>query len=102
MEEMKGSGCFIGRTETYYNEDENCLYTPEYWTYSDSREDSEFSTHGPVYELTEEGKRELDWMLECRRMNEYQRRHCFGYRNNSSEEMWEILTNPKNEYIVIN
>lgn len=89
---------YIGRTKAYYEYDEDSLYEPVTWEQSDIKDDPELV--GEVHELTEDGVRELEWWLECKRMNQYQRTHCFGYRSENQEQMWEKLTDIKNGYIV--
>lgn len=89
---------YIGRTAAYYDDDDDSVFAPDYWTYSEDKDDKDFA--GEVHELTEEGAAELEWWCECKRMNQYQRNHCFGYRNENAEQMWEKLTNPENGYIV--
>lgn len=89
---------YIGRTSAYYEEEEDSLYVPDYWTWSEDKDDKEFA--GDVYELTDEGAAELEYWNECRRMNAYQRNHCFGFRNETREQMWEKLTDLKNGFIV--
>lgn len=82
---------YIARTQAFYDEEEDWIFTPDMWTYGWTPTEEEFA--GEVYILTEEGKSILDWWLTCRRMNEYQRKNCFGYDSTSSEDLFEMLTN---------
>lgn len=84
---------YISRTAEYYDEEQDWLFTPPMWTYGWTPTEKRFA--GAVYQLTDEGKRILGWWLECRSMNEYQRKHCWGYDNTSSEELFEKLTTDK-------
>lgn len=87
---------YIGRTHAYYEDEDDSVFTPEYWTYSSDPDDGNFA--GEVHELTLEGESELNWWLECRRMNEWQRNHSFGVRSESPAQMWNILTDPEFGY----
>jgi hypothetical protein len=81
---------YIGRTSAYYGDyDDDSFYTPDYWTYSTDPNDKDFA--GEVYQLNDEGRRELNWWLRCQRFNEYQRKNSFNPNNNSAEEEWEVL-----------
>ena len=80
---------YIGRTEAYYNPDDDDLFYPDLWTWSDNREDNDFA--GEVYELNEDGKEELDWWIKCRRMNEYQRSRAFNYNKKNQFKEWDYL-----------
>lgn len=102
--EKKGSGCFIGRTDAYYNDDDESVFTPDYWTRGWSRDDSDFAVEGPVYELTEEGDKLLSEWCDDRSAG-YDL--CYGRAKGlaarySKTEMWELLTNPENGYIIVN
>lgn len=81
---------YIGRTSAYYEDDDSSMYAPDYWTYSTEPNDREFA--GEVYELNNDGKRELNYWLRCQRFNEYQRAHAFAPRNESPEQEWNLLT----------
>ena len=82
---------FIGRTPAYYDDDDGSVFTPDYWTWTDNPDDG--SIVDEIHELTPEGIDKLNWWMECRRMNEYQRHNCFPpYRYVSPEEMWSKLT----------
>lgn len=80
---------YIGRTSAYYDYDDDSVYTPDFWTYSTDPNDKDFA--GEVYQLNDEGRRELNWWLRCQRFNEYQRSNSFNPNNNSAEEEWEVL-----------
>ena len=80
---------YIGRTEAFYNQDDDDLFYPDLWTWSDNPEDDDFA--GEVYELNDDGKEELDWWIECRRMNEYQRSRTFNYNKKNQFEEWDYL-----------
>ena len=88
---------YIFRTQAFYEPNEDSIFEEQTWDYSDNAKDAVCDSD--LHELTEEGERELDWWNECRRMNLYQRNHCFGFRSESQEQMWDKLTNIKNEYI---
>lgn len=81
---------YIGRTKEYYDDNDDYLFTPDFWVCSEDPNDKDFA--GEVYMLDDEGKRRLDWWLRCRRMNEYQRNHAFNPDLSSKEEIWEDLT----------
>jgi hypothetical protein len=80
---------YIGRTNAYYEDDGESVFTPDYWTYSTDPNDKDFA--GEVYQLDDEGKKELNWWIRCQRFNEYQRSHAFNPNENSAEEEWEEL-----------
>ena len=80
---------YIGRTEAYYNQDDDDLFYPDLWTWSTDPEDDDFA--GEVYELNDDGKEELDWWIKCRRMNEYQRSRTFNYNKKNQFEEWDYL-----------
>lgn len=80
---------YIGRTEAYYNEDDDYVFTPDLWTYDNNPNSQDFA--GEVFRLNDEGKRELNWWIRCQRFNEYQRKNAFNPNTNSSEEEWETL-----------
>ena len=80
---------YIARTQAYFEGDDENIYTPDYWTYSEDADDKEFA--GEVYCLDEEGDRTLDWWLTCRRMNLYERNHSFNVDNRNQEEIWDEL-----------
>ena len=84
---------YIGRTAEYYAEDwgEDDLFTPDLWTYSTDPDCKDFA--GEVYQLSDDGKRELNWWIRCQRMNEYERKHAFNPNLNSMEEEYEELVN---------
>ena len=44
---------YIGRTEAYYNPDDDDLFYPDLWTWSDNPEDDDFA--GEVYALNDDG-----------------------------------------------
>lgn len=81
---------YIGRTEAYYDENDDYIYTPDFWTYDNNPNSKDFA--GEVYVLNDEGKSELNWWIRNQRFNEYQRKNAFNPNNNSSEEEWELLT----------
>lgn len=80
---------YIARTREYFEGDDDSVFTPDYWTYSEDADDTDFA--GDVYQLNEDGERILDWWLRCRRMNEYERKHAFNPDCRSAEDMWEEL-----------
>lgn len=81
---------YIGRTAAYYSDyDDDCLYIPDLWTYDTNPDCNDFA--GEVYQLSDDGKRELNWWIECRKMNEYERKHAFNPNLNSMEEEYEEL-----------
>ena len=45
---------YIGRTEAYYNQDDDDLFYPDLWTWSNDPKDDDFA--GEVYELNDDGK----------------------------------------------
>lgn len=87
---------YIGRTSAYYDDDDDCVFTPDLWTDSDNPAD----LAGEVHKLTESGEKLLDdyyWDLGAG----YDL--CHGRAQGladkfSREEMWEHLTNPENGY----
>lgn len=80
---------FIGRTNAYYEPNEDSLYVEDTWTWSEDSDDRGFASE--VYELNDEAKSELEWWLESQRMNLWQRNHSFNPDCRSSEEVWESL-----------
>lgn len=80
---------FIGRTNAYYEPNEDSLYIEDTWTWSEDKDDKEFVDE--VYELNEDGINELDWWLRCRRMNAYERNHSFNPDMRNMEQVWESL-----------
>lgn len=88
-----GEKVYIARTQAFYDEEQDWIFTPDMWTYGWTPTEEDFA--GEVYLLTEEGKSVLDWWLTCRRMNEYQRKNCFGYDSTSAEDIFDTLTNNK-------
>ena len=80
---------YIGRTEAYYNEDDDYVFTPDLWTYDNNPNSKDFA--GEVFRLNDEGKRELNWWIRCQRFNGYQRKNAFNPNTNSPEEEWETL-----------
>ena len=91
------SGMFIGRTDAWYNDDDESLYTPEYWTYSDDENDKEFAAEHEVHELTAAGYAELQEYLSRRRMNDYYRRRAGRsvFDRMSHNQVWDYLTSDK-------
>lgn len=87
---------YIGRTHAYYDVEDDAVIVPDDWTYSSDPEDGNFA--GEVHELTYDGELELEWWLECRRMNQWQRNNSFGVSDESPAQMWDILTDPANGY----
>ena len=85
---------YIGRTSAYYgyDDDDDNIYEPDYWTYDEDPNCKEFA--GEVYALNADGISELNWWLNCQRSNEYQRRNTFNHNNMSREQMWNHLTDP--------
>lgn len=81
---------YIGRTEAYYDENDDYIFTPDLWTYSNNPNDEDFA--GEVFELTEEGKEKLNWWIRCCGFNEYRRKHAFNPNMNTPEQEWNILT----------
>lgn len=80
---------YIGRTFEYYDPNEDDLFVSDLWTYSEDKEDKEFA--GEVYELNEDAVSELNWWLECRRMNEWQRKNSFNPDMRGPESVWKSL-----------
>ena len=80
---------YIARTAAYFEPDEDDLYVPDLWTWSEDPDDKDFE--GDVYELNDEAASELVWWLRCQKMNEWQRRNCFIPDNRRPEEVWESL-----------
>ena len=91
---------YIGRTAAYYDWDEDDIFTPDYWTWSNDKNSEEFA--GDVFELTPDGLRHLDWWITCRRMNGWQRKNSWNVNENSSEQEFYDLTDLKNEFIIFN
>ena len=90
----EGDSAYIGRTKAYYADvDDGSVYAPDYWTYDTDPNCADFV--GEVYELSEEGKSELNWWIRCQRMNSYQRGHSFGVREESPEQEWQKLTSSR-------
>ena len=88
---------YIGRTSAYYDDDNESVFAPDYWTYSTDPNDPDFADE--VYELNEDGKSELNWWIRSQRFNEYQRNNAFNPNDKSSEEMWEYLTDRSNGFL---
>ena len=85
---------YIGRTAAYYEDEDDSIYSPDYWTYDTNPNSNDFA--GEVYKLTDEGKDELNYWLRCRRTNEYQRKHEFlHFKDVTPEEEWNLLTTSK-------
>ena len=89
---------YIGRTDDYYSEEENDgVYSKPTWTWSEDANDPSFASEGPVYKLTDDGKRDFFEWLDA-----YQVGYSLGSgrvlhgRNESPEEEWDSLTNPGN------
>ena len=80
---------YIARTKAFFEGDDENLFIPDYWTYSEDTDDEDFA--GDVYLLNEEGERILNWWLRCRRMNLYQRNHSFNVDNRTAKEIWDEL-----------
>ena len=92
---------YIGRTAAYYDWNEDDIFTPEYWTWSNDKNSEEFASE--VFELTPDGLRHLDFWITCRQMNLWQRKNFWGVLNeNSSEQEFYDLTDLKNEFIIFN
>lgn len=87
------SGMFIGRTDAFYNDDDESLYTPEYWTYSDDENDKDFAAEHDVHELTAEGYAELQEYMNRRRMNDYYRSRAGRsvFDRMSYNQVWDYL-----------
>lgn len=89
---------YIGRTDDYYSEEEDDgVYSKPTWTWSEDANDKDFAKEGPVYKLTDDGKRDFFEWLDA-----YQVGYSLGSgrmlhgRNESPEEEWDSLTNPGN------
>lgn len=82
---------YIGRTAAYYDWDDDYVFTPDLWTYDTNPDCKDFA--GVVYQLSDEGKDELNWWIKCQKMNEYERNHAFNPNLNSMEEEYEELVN---------
>lgn len=80
---------FIGRTNAYYEPNDDSLYVEDTWTWSEDENDKDFV--GDVYELNEDGAKELEWWLRCKRMNEYERNHSFNPDLRNQEKVWDSL-----------
>lgn len=95
------SNHYIGRTDAFFCDDDDYVFTPDFWAHSDDDNDDEFSAEHEVYELTAEGFEELQSYLEYERMNEYQRTRCGNneFRYISWNQMWYHLTDNK-QFIV--
>lgn len=89
---------YIGRTDDYYSEEEDdSVFSRPTWTWSESPDDRGFAKEGPVYKLTDDGKRDFFEWLDA-----YQVGYSLGSgkalhgRNESPEEEWDFLTSPSN------
>ena len=92
---------YIGRTAAYYDWNEDDIFTPDYWTWSNDKNSEEFVSE--VFELTPDGLRHLDFWITCRQMNLWQRKNFLGVLNeNTSEQEYYDLTDLKNEFIIFN
>lgn len=85
---------YIGRTTAYYGDEDDSVYTPDYWTYSEDPNDKEFA--GDIYALNSDGISELQWWIHSQQMNDYQSGNSFNPNTKSPEKMWAYLTNPQN------
>lgn len=90
---------YIGRTDAYYSdEDDESVYSPDYWTYSTDMNDSDFAQDGDLYQLSNAGKEIINSWLEYKGYNEYQRMNArrSGATNPimgmSNEQLWDYLT----------
>lgn len=87
---------YIGRTDAYYSDEDNeSVYSPDYWTYSNDINDNDFAEDGDLYQLTDEGKDVINSWLKSKNSNEYRRQQMRGinqYMNESPEEIWKYLT----------
>ena len=91
---------YIGRTAAYYDWNEDDIFAPDYWTWSNDKNSEEFASE--VFELTPDGLRHLDWWITCRMMNGWQRKNSWNVHENSSEQEFYDLTDLKNEFIIFN
>lgn len=89
---------YIGRTDDYYSEEEDdSVFSRLTWTWAESPDDKDFAKEGPVYKLTDDGKRDFFEWLDA-----YQVGYSLGSgsalhgRNESPEEEWNFLTSPSN------
>jgi hypothetical protein len=89
---------YIGRTDAYYSEeDDDSVFSPDYWTYSNDINDSDFAQDGDLYQLTKYGKQAINSWLTYRNENEYQRNQkSFWYAGDSivkmnKEQLWNFL-----------
>ena len=85
---------YIGRTEAYYEGDDDAVFTPDMWTSSEDHDD----LAGEVHELTKSGEDLLSQYYDDLSVG-YDL--CNGRAKGlaaqySREEMWNHLTDPKN------
>ena len=94
------ANAYIGRTDDYYNEDEDeDVFSNGTWTWGESINDSDFAAEGPIYKLTDEGKKDFFEWLDAEQVGydlNYGRLKDWPNKHYSPEEEWEYLTNPKN------
>jgi hypothetical protein len=90
---------YIGRTDAYYSdEDDDSVYSPDYWTYSTDINDSDFAQDGELYQLSKDGKQIINSWLANKGRNEYQRTNArmsgasSPIMGMSNEELWKYLT----------
>jgi len=92
---------YVGRNDEFYNEDpdDESVFQKTLWTWGETSDDRDFAKEGPVFRLTDDGKRDfLEWLdaeqvggdLCYGRMKDYPKKHL------SSEQEWEYLTDPSN------
>lgn len=93
---IKHSGMYVGRTDDYYCDDDESVFTPEYWTYSDNRDSDEFAAEGPVRELNADGMELLADLRKAHGFNQYQADRSWSrvrdLYHRSWNSMWEDLT----------
>lgn len=97
------SGYYIGRTNAFYDDDDDYIFTPDFWKYSSDEEDEYFAEESEVFELTPEGYQKLQEFLRYYNMNEYQRSRCRDseFERMSYNAMWDYLVENE-DYIVHN
>lgn len=100
LDELAIDKTYISRNKEYFEDDEERIFLPDMFTYSEDIDDEDFYDD-EIYYLTGEGQKVLDWWLVCRRMNEYERQNSFNVDNRTSGELWADLTNLDNGLAVL-
>lgn len=67
------------------------LFAPDLieWAYTEVEGDELDDSY---YLLDEDSAESLMWWFDCQRMNEYQRKNCFGYDDRSEWQIFQDLT----------